>query len=276
MSYQKFSLDAFRTKLKTGGYANLTGANRAIGKTHELTEDEKAAARALAAKHFGGSAAAPKAAKSSKKVAKKVTKKAAKKVAKKVVAKAAAVTAPKKAAKKAGKKSAKKTTKKQSAEEPNLPKSPAAISEMTLSKAKTLTTVAATDSTGPTAVIGQMRDVVATVGQAMKSMEDAKHLFPKGTFDASVNQAVAVLGRAVEVLDTAVLAPRLAQKAANSKPMAVQEVASGDVVSSAPPVEELTDAAQLELREKSKATYDAANRGGALFSHPEVVASESQ
>jgi hypothetical protein len=94
-TYEKFTLDTFKKKMKKGGYKDLGGARRAIGRMSEWTEAERDKARAAAAKFFGGEA--PK--KAAKKTAKKAT---AKKTAKKV--------ASKKATKKAAKKSAKKTT----------------------------------------------------------------------------------------------------------------------------------------------------------------------
>ena len=73
-SYEKFTLKTIKERLESGVYANLTGANRAIGKTSELSAKDKEKAKAMAAAHFGVDLSAPK--KAAKKPAKKAAKKA--------------------------------------------------------------------------------------------------------------------------------------------------------------------------------------------------------
>ena len=117
-SYQKFTLKTIQTNLKSGKYADATGANRAIGKTQELSAADKEKAKALVAKHFGITAK-PKASKVAKKAVAKPVKavktakvaKAAKKPAKKVAKKSPAKPAEKPVAKKTAKKASKKVTK---------------------------------------------------------------------------------------------------------------------------------------------------------------------
>lgn len=82
-NYEKLTLEKFKTNLKGGKYATLTGARRAIGKA-DWSNVDREAARATADKHFGAPAAgAPKAAAAAKpaKKAEKVTPVAAKKAA---------------------------------------------------------------------------------------------------------------------------------------------------------------------------------------------------
>jgi chemotaxis protein histidine kinase CheA len=114
-TYTKLSPADFRKKLKNGGYKDLTGARRAIGKMQEWSEAERDKARNAAAKHFGEEAPAPTKKKAKKKAAKKAAKaKPAKKMPKKRAKKKAAKK-PAKASPGPGrgrkKKAAKKTTK---------------------------------------------------------------------------------------------------------------------------------------------------------------------
>jgi len=53
MSYQKLSVDRFLVNLREGKYESPTGARRAIGKA-DWPEKEKARAREVTEKHFGG------------------------------------------------------------------------------------------------------------------------------------------------------------------------------------------------------------------------------
>jgi hypothetical protein len=101
-SYQKFTLQTIRDNLKSGKYANATGANRAIGKTQELSSTDKEKAKALVAKHFGVEVSPAKKAPAKKAAAKKApAKKASAKSAKPAKVKAAPKAASKKASKKA-------------------------------------------------------------------------------------------------------------------------------------------------------------------------------
>lgn len=114
--YEKFTLKSFQEKLESGGYANLKGVNRGIGRMSEWDEDTREKARQMARKHFGDNepaAAAPKAKKVSKTKKTEGTKKV-KRVSKRALAKKAAqaAAAPAKKAKKAKQpKKAKKTSK---------------------------------------------------------------------------------------------------------------------------------------------------------------------
>lgn len=60
MPYQKTTFDIFKKNLKDGKYANATAAKRALGRVQLFSEEDKAAARAAADKHFGGGKAATK------------------------------------------------------------------------------------------------------------------------------------------------------------------------------------------------------------------------
>lgn len=206
-SYTKFTLATFKTRLTGGAYANLTGANRAIGKTQELSEEDKGKARALAAKHFGAAVPVKKSAtKPAAKPAKKVTKKAAPK------AKPAAAPA-KKAAKKATKKTAKKATKKAAKTAPVAEPAPGASPKAPAVAAPIAPTSTATSLEQPedhkARVIEQMGSVISTVGQALTSMRDAKQLFPKAELEEGVAIATSSLSRAVQRLDQEVISPGL-------------------------------------------------------------------
>jgi len=213
-SYQKFTLAFFRKRLQEGAYENATGANRAIGKTRELTDTEKDSARALVRKHFGESAPAPK------KAAKKTVKKAA---AKKTVSKPAAKAA-KKAVKKASKKEAKasKPAKKlvKRVKQAASGKAPAAAargkgkrkgSKRTVQSSKVEEPAPARKAveTGASReqkdvhLIELMGTVVNTLSTVVKSMESSKDLFPKADLEAGVKSAHASMTRAVRIIDGA-------------------------------------------------------------------------
>ncbi len=52
--YEKLTIDGFKERLKSGKYADLTGARRAIGKTGGWSDKDKEKARAAAEEHFAG------------------------------------------------------------------------------------------------------------------------------------------------------------------------------------------------------------------------------
>lgn len=200
-NYTKFTLATFKARLTGGIYANIVGANRAIGKTQELSDEDKSKARVMAAKHFGVAAptkkAAPKpAAKAVTKPEKKATK-ATKKVAKK---------ATKKAAKK---KATKKASKAATTAEPAPGASPKAVA-VAVSKAPTsiAPTQEQTDERRAR-VISQIGSVITTIGQALTSMKDAKQLFPKAELEEGVTSAVDSMSRAVQRLDQEIISPDL-------------------------------------------------------------------
>ena len=215
-NYQKFTLQTIREKLKNGDYASLVGANRAIGKTQELSDADKVKAKAMAAKHFGVDPSEQKAAKApTAKRGKKAKKKAAK----------AAAASPKKTGKRA-KKAAKKTAKKAGK---SSAKAGAAAPSATLSDAASVPIPQEALTSG--AVIPQTRaetidsvgKIISTLSQALTSMELAKRLFPKADLEAGVVVAAGSMARAVRALDAAVLTQMLPEdkavaKAAPSKP----------------------------------------------------------
>lgn len=191
-NYQKFTLQTIREKLKNGDYKNLVGANRAIGKTQELSDEDKAKAKALAAKHFGVDVPAKKPAK--------------KRVSRKAPAQAAAAPS---ASKKVTKKAARKTAKKGAKRAARVARSPAAPSA-TDDDAQGASSGSGGASAGHGAdTITEMGKVISTLDQALKAMETAKHLFPKAELEAGVTAATVSMTRAVRVLDNAVLAPLL-------------------------------------------------------------------
>lgn len=203
-SYTKFTLNTFRDRLKKGAYENLTGANRAIGKTQELSDSDKDKARALAIKHFGGAATVKKApAKVAKKAAKKAVKKASVPAAapKKVAKKATSKAAPKK-------KAAKKAAKPSDGAEPAPGPSPKAQA-MTERAPALIATPAELTEQRKSRVVEQMGSVISTIGNALKSMEDAKQLFPKADLEVAVTTSVTSMCKAVQIMDQEILDPRL-------------------------------------------------------------------
>jgi len=76
------SLSTFKEKLTTGGYANIVGARRGIGKFQGMSDSDRDKARAMADKFFGEEGTpAPVAKKTEKPAPKAPAKKASKKEA---------------------------------------------------------------------------------------------------------------------------------------------------------------------------------------------------
>lgn len=230
-SYQKFTLGTFKKKLENGDYENATGANRAIGKTQELSEKEKAKAKAMVVSHFGTEPV--KSAKKSKKASKKAGKKSGKaKVAKAVTKKAATKRAKKtatkpapKSAKKASKR-AKKTSKRRAAvttttaAEPDPAIAPAAIQRTLRPLRKAVTKVAPTDASTRVGKIQLMGQVINHVDIILRSMELSKRLFPKGDIERGVKSAQSIMNRAVRELEEAVVPPESGSTEAQTTPAA--------------------------------------------------------
>lgn len=226
-NYKKFDISIIRNRIKENAYPTLAGANRAIGKTQGLSEDDKSTLKKYAAKHFGGDApvaAAPK----KKAVAKKVA-------APKGVAKVA--KAGKKASKKAAKKSAKRVAK-------AAPAAPATEAEPAPASASTETLAPAVaktrrgrapaaakvtssqlelplegtslkqstlDISTPVAKTALMGNVIGSCAQMLQSITLANELIPKEAAAAGSEAATKLMTRAVSVLDQDVISPLLAQ-----------------------------------------------------------------
>lgn len=233
-SYQKFTLGTFKKKLEGGDYENATGANRAIGKTQELSEKDRAKAKAMVAAHFGTEPAKAKPAKKASKAAKKVGKaKVAKAPAKKAKAKPAKKTAVKptavpKPAKKAAKRSKKKASKRSraSAAAASVTEPEPAAAAPAPARAKALPRAAHVELPQPPRadvsrdrIIEQMGNIISHVDTVVKSMELSKQLFPKGVLEKNVTSAQSVLGKAVGVLDS-VVSPMLSEKGESALPPA--------------------------------------------------------
>jgi len=224
-SYQKFDTSVIRNRIKDGTYPTLAGANRAIGKTQGLSEDDKSNLKKFAAKHFGADApaAAP---------AKKVGKKASKK---------AAAKAPK-AAKKAGKKAAKKGPKGRSSKaEVDSEPAPVSVKDVaieTLAPAAApkrrgrppgsakapkaqqaqqlelpLTEKAPPGNTGGSNTLAAkaalMGNVIGTCDQMLRSITQANNLIPKEVAAEGSSVVANAMTRAVRVLDQEVVTPLL-------------------------------------------------------------------
>lgn len=244
-SYQKFTLSTFKKKLENGDYENATGANRAVGKTQELSEKEKAKAKAMVVDHFGSEPTKPKPAKKApkaKKVAKKASKKSTKaKVSKKAPAKKAKKAAVKQApaakpAKKAVKRGKKKASKRGTAvAAPVTEPDPAVLPVAAQAKpVRALRRVAAVvQALAPTATkdvkraetIQLMGQVITQVDTILRSMELSKKLFPKGEIERGVKSAQNIMNRAVSELERAVV-PEAGEPELQSPPAAVAKASN--------------------------------------------------
>lgn len=260
-NYKKFTLDTIKQKLKNGDYEAPVGAMRAIGKTQELSEADKEKARALVRKHFGVEAPAPAARKPAKK-AKKVAKKAAPKAAvKKKVAKKAAAASPtsRTVAKKTRKKSKRgraaapaegDTEAVEAPVDAAAPASPAFAEQPT--KVSASSTLAPPRSNGSGNVVLEMGQVISTVGEALKSMEAAKRLFPKAKLEHDVEVATGAMARAVRIIDQEIMSPRLVNGGAAATKATVRKKASKKgtrakaSTTTPPPAEETTESVLAE------------------------------
>lgn len=195
-SYKKFDPTIIRTRIKEGAYPTLAGANRAIGKTQGLSEEDKAGLKKLAAKHFGGEAPAP--------VAKKAGKKASKKTA--------TAKAPK-AAKKASKKASKKKGTKRAAK--------AAPAPATEAEPAPVSAEALTETLAPAVAVRRRRGRVPAVkAHASKQLEldlgtkpsDSKHTPDQNTPGAKATLMGAVIGSCDQMLRSITLADNLIPK----------------------------------------------------------------
>lgn len=252
-SYQKFTLATFKGKLKNGAYENLTGANRAIGKTQGLSDDERDKARRMAAKHFGSDTPTPAPAAPAKKAAKKAAKKVAKKATKEPAAKVGKPAGVKKVAKKA-KKKAKRTAAKPPAvvESQDLEPEPVASPKelaVVPRKAPTATATSTQLELQRAKVLEQMGSVITTVGQALKAMEGARNLFPKADLESGVTSASDSLSRAVRVIDREVISPRLTEDESPDSGKAAPKSGKRTKTSTAVAEEEL-EAEEAELSEE--------------------------
>lgn len=218
-NYKKFDPSIIRSRIKEGAYPSLVGANRAIGKTQGLSDEERLSLKKVAAKHFGAdapvAAAAPKAAKkAAKKAGKKSSKKAAKKTAKKASKRAPKPARGAKAAPEASTETdpapevteavapaVKKTRAKRGSkaqvqaseqlELPHMVSKPAPLSE----------------ESGPVATARLMGSVIGSCDQMVKSINMTNSLLPKEVAEAGNVAAVRVMTRAVDVLDQDVVGP---------------------------------------------------------------------
>jgi hypothetical protein len=240
-SYQKFTLSTIKENLKAGKYKDATGANRAIGKTQELSAADKEKAKALVAKHFGVDVkAAKKPAKLAKPVAKaakpvkveaapkKASKKASKKAPKKAAAKpapaekpaklgrppkakGAAAAKPAKEAKasKGTKGKGKKTTAKRSPRakpQQDIEVAPAAQAALPLTTSVTRKPNGKQNSLRPVMEdISCWGKIIESIALAIKTMESAKLSFPKVSFDEGVSTAQSAMAKAVARLEHDVL-----------------------------------------------------------------------
>jgi len=222
-SYKKFTLSTFKQKLVDGDYENATGANRAIGKTQELSDAEKVKAKTMVAAHFGTEPAKAKPAKKASKSAKKVGKvKVAKAPAKKAKVKPAkrAPTKPAPAVKTV-KKAAKRGKKKASSKRKAVVAAPAAdpapaATKPTIAKARPSRVAREVAATAPVtgvntivdtsreAKIQLMGQIITHVDVILRSMELSKKLYPKGDVEQGVKSAQTIMSRAVSELEKAV------------------------------------------------------------------------
>lgn len=226
-NYQKFDTSIIKNRIKEGAYPSLVGANRAIGKTQGLTDDDRAALKKIAAKHFGEtvSEAAPK-----KKAAKKAAVKKPAKVAKKKAPKTAKKKA-KKAAKKTGKRTPKAAKPAAEAAPAKAEPAPAAEPKAKATRAKRGAKAAQASkqlelplgvkhtppppsklvsfAEGPVETARLMGGVISSCDTMLKAINSANSILPKDVAETGNSAAVKVMTRAVNVLDQDVVTPLL-------------------------------------------------------------------
>lgn len=212
-SYEKFDPSVIKKRIKADEYDSLTGANRAIGKTQNLSDEDRDELKKFAAKHFGVEAPTKKA--SAKKAAKKAAK-TVKKAAKAEAAPKAAVAkkAAKRAAKKVGKRASKKAAAKAAADSEAATQTPAVASKPVhgpgrVRKAPAVNSkqLALPFKRDPDGVVKMMGAVIGSVTQMLDSMKLAQALYPKGLLAESVPTAVRTMTRAVSVLEQYAVSP---------------------------------------------------------------------
>lgn len=165
MSYKKMGVEGIIEKVKSGGYKNVTGALRGLGKSN-ISDAEKEKARKFIEKHFGATGKA--ASKATKKATKKVVKAAPKKKTsskKKASKKEAAKKAVKKVATKAA-----STTRRAPETATRKPRKP---------KGKRSPSTAKNVTEEQLAEIHLANERVGTIAQAINAMRVAKELSPK-------------------------------------------------------------------------------------------------
>lgn len=234
-NYQKFDTSVIRNRIKDGTYPTLAGANRAIGKTQGLSEDDKSNLKKFAAKHFGADApaaapakkagkktakkaAAAKAPKAAKKASKKAAKKASKRAAKAAVAsseedpvsvkdvavavEASPAAAPKRRGRPPGSAKAQKAQQSQQLELPLTEKAPPG------------------NTGGSNSLAGKatlMGNVIGTCSQMLSSITQANNLIPKEVAAEGSGVVAKVMTRAVRVLDQEVVTPLLQNEENSAK-----------------------------------------------------------
>ena len=202
-TYEKKTVAAFKEQLESGGYADLTGARRAIGRMTTWSAADIAKARELADKYFGAEGGAKPVKKAAKSAAKKAATAAAKPAAK------AAKKAAKAAKKKAVKKAAKAAVKTESVKKILPTETPKPAKQVrTPAKPKTTGTVkkpavqASSSETPEMTRIHAVHYRIGTVEQALKAMDLAKKM---GAGDDELTlgakRAQAALTRAIEDLE---------------------------------------------------------------------------
>lgn len=236
-NYTKFDLSSIKARIKEGTYPSLVGANRAIGKTQGLSEEDRDTLKKYAAKHFGVEAPTAKKA-TAKKAATKPAKKAAKKSAKKASAKKAApkaAKAAKKVAKKATGKRASKSTASKAEPAPSDPATTEAAAPAAApraprqSKPKAAppadakeaedrgTSSQANGESKRSTTIRDMGAVITSCDQMLKAIS-ASDVLPKEEAAEAHTAATKLMTRAVAVLDQEVVSPLLSTKAATAAP----------------------------------------------------------
>lgn len=221
-NYKKFDPSIIRARIKEGAYQSLVGANRAIGKTQGLSDEERLSLKKVAAKHFGADAPVAAAAPKAKKVAKKAGKKASKKTAKKASKRAPKTARGSKAApapsteaepapvladdaipvvKKTRAKRGSKATA-HASQQLELPLTASGVGNQLSVQGSS-----SEELSGPVATARLMGSVIGSCDQMVKAINMTNSLLPKDVAEAGNSAAVKVMTRAVSVLDNEVVGP---------------------------------------------------------------------
>lgn len=261
-SYQKFTLQTIKDNLASGKYKNLTGANRAIGKTQDLSNAEKEKAKALAAKHFGVDPEASRAKPAKRRVAKAAGRPAAKRKVKARAKRAAKKTrAPKAVAKAAPVKApAKRRGRKPRAAAESAPARPAAEAKVRVRRAR-----AAVESAPPASKasnLEQAGSVISTLSQAITSMEQAKRLYPKADVGPAVEAASKGITQAVRNIQQEVAPDSKAEQSRGKRAPKVSAAPPAAVAEPEAPIAEDTSEPEDDSVETDDESLEDEGTGG--------------
>lgn len=211
-NYEKIDLSVLKGRIKSGVYTSITGANRAIGKTHGLEEADRAALKKFAVKHFGVEAPVAAKVKAPKPVAKADVKPAPAAKPAKVAKAPRGKKATKRVAKKAPK-SAPAAEPAPAGEEDNYYKDDSPKQEHKRSAQLKLPFDFADPAVARANTVQLMGKVIGTCADVLTALKVAEELYPKGELAESVTTATTAMTQAVKVMAQAAVSPLIKDSA---------------------------------------------------------------